>query len=181
MSIYLKPLPFLLTTPLWTLPRGDKTEVARAHIQCKLWIETAASTTLAAALVFPIIMMERNFQKGFRFVSQIAGIDPGLINLLSIVESTAFLYIVNMMIRKIDTQTAGISAVFVKIYSAYKMAMQGDWAFMSLNVLGLTGRQTDPPWDTIQHSGRLRPSIEELSQSWAPAMASLYGYRADEN
>ena len=181
MSIYLKSLQFLLTAPVWTLPRGDKRDVVQSKLQCKLWIETAASTALAAALVFPIVIAERNFQEGFRFVSNAAGVDTGMINLLSIVASCAFLYFVSIGICKVDTQTAGIADVFVKSYYAYRMAMDRNWAFMSFNVAGLTARPTtvQPAWDTIKHAGILRPYIEGVSRSWAPTMASLYGYQEE--
>jgi len=161
-----------LAIPFSTLPYGDKNDYAQAKETSRLWLETAASTALAAGFFFIDFAVLKCSQYTF---NRMTNIDTYL---LKFIVNNGFLYIVPTIYFRFDSHATILCRLAENIYHAYENYKSENYYFFGINVLyaakKLKPAENDNPH---HHGGRWRRPIHDFAESWAPMVAAWYGYK----
>jgi hypothetical protein len=167
-----------LAIPFSTLPFGDKNDYAHAKEVCQLWIETAASTAIAAGFFFANFTVLKGSEYAFDYIADIFDPTENGIYFAKFICENAFLYITPKIYSHFDSHAALLCRFAEHIYYGFQNYRSSHYLFLGINALFaaqmLKPRQSSRP---IRNLGSWRAPIGRFAESWAPAMAHGYGYQ----
>jgi hypothetical protein len=171
-----------LAIPFSTLPSEDKNDYALGTKTCEIWLETAASTAIAAGFFFTNIAALKTIQYAFKYIADV--FDPCTV---FIIQST-FFFASQLIYSRFDSHADVLCLLGAHIhygfqsYRSRNYVILGAWVFLGTNAIFADNDQ----WifqkndGHILHRGSWRRPIRNFAKSWAPTMATLFGYQDAE-
>lgn len=172
-----------LAIPFSTLSSGDKNDYALGTKTCETWLETAASTAIAAGFFFTNIAALKTIQYAFKYIANV--FDP---HIQFIIQNTTFFFASQLIYSRFDSHADVLCCLGAHIhygFQSYKCRnyfILGNWVILGTHAIFADNNQ----WifqkndGHILHRGSWRRPIRSFAKSWAPTIATLFGYQDAE-
>lgn len=167
-----------LAIPFSTLPFGDKNDYAHAEKTCQLWIKTTVSTAIAVGFFFTNIAACKVIYYTLDCIADVFDPTNSNISFFQIITRSAFFYVSPMIYSRFDSHATDLCCLAANIYHGFQNYRSRYYLFLGANALFaaklLAPQENAAP---VQHWGSWRRPIRNFAKSWAPTMATWYGYQ----